>query len=122
MTVLRLYGAMTPFAAPTCTRTVPGASQHHPPRLLRAKEGGPEVHLADALTHARRAGDVGEIGDISAQGHLTVRSALGIVEEEPGQAPPGGLAEIAGEMALPTGFEPVSQPERAQPRGLYAAV
>ena len=48
--------------------------------MFSTQKSGFEVDLAHARKHSLLQGDLGEVGDIPAEGQLAVRTALGVVE------------------------------------------
>ena len=48
-------------------------------------------HIAEDALAERH---VGEVGDVPAKRHLAIGAAVDIIEQEAGQPPPGGLAEV----------------------------
>ena len=65
-------------------------------RWRRPKNSVGELDAGDVAEHALAQGDGGEVVDVPAQGHFLVGGAVDVVEQEAGQAAPGGAAEVGG--------------------------
>ena len=69
------------------------AERERQSQLLPEDLGG-EVEVGDVAKHPLAERHLGEVGDVPPQRHLRIGAAVDIVEQEAGQPPPGGLAEI----------------------------